>query len=109
MNWRGRTVEYSCDPAKGPLWKVFCIACGRFLRLTPDLYLGFAARPAGGWRKVLSINGLGLAANNPIFREVYDGNASRIPITVAGCPIPWQLARDKRKDTSGWALARDDK
>jgi len=33
----------------------------------PDLYLGFAARPAGDWRKVFSINGLGLAANNPIF------------------------------------------
>ena len=36
MNWRGRTVEYSCDPAKRPVGAVFRAGC-RFLRLMPDL------------------------------------------------------------------------
>jgi len=37
MNWRGRTVEYSSDPAKRPLVEVPCVDFSRYLRPLPDL------------------------------------------------------------------------
>ena len=40
MNWRGRTVEYSCDPAKRPLVEVSYADFGRCLSPLPDLLPG---------------------------------------------------------------------
>jgi hypothetical protein len=37
MNWRGRTVEYSSDPARHPLVEVPGNDSGRFLRPLPGL------------------------------------------------------------------------
>jgi hypothetical protein len=67
MNWRGRTVEYSCDPAKRPVGAVFR-AGGCFF--AADARFVGGRRYKTGWRHVegsVSFNGSGLAANNPIF------------------------------------------
>ena len=59
MNWRGRTVEYSGDPAKRPLVVVSVADFGRWP--LPDLL------PAAGSvnRKVLLIRRLGVGREQP--------------------------------------------
>ncbi len=61
MNWRGRTVEYSGDPAKRPLVEVSFAGFGRWLSPLPDLSPG-AASVKG---KVLLIRRLGVGRKQP--------------------------------------------
>ena len=67
MNWRGRTVEYSSDPASRPPVEVPCDDFGRCLRALPDLLPGEVL--ARG-RFCPFLNGWGLAANNPILQPL---------------------------------------
>ena len=61
MNWRGRTVEYSGDPAKRLLVEVPCVDFGECAAAAAR----FVAGCGKGWERFCSFDGLGLAAKQP--------------------------------------------
>ena len=69
MNWRGRTVEYSSDPAKSSAGRGFLRRLRSMrMRLLPDLLPGRGRSEGEG---SVPFNGLGLAANNPTSQPSY--------------------------------------
>jgi hypothetical protein len=80
MNWRGRTVEYSSDSAKHTLLEVPCADLGGECDCCPicsrvKFHCG---------KRFFSLNGWGLAVNNPIFLT-HRVRACSTESIVSGC------------------------
>ena len=61
MNWRGRTVEYSSDPANHPLVEVSCVDIRRWQKMLHDL-LPWAS---SAWERFCSLQRHGVGREQP--------------------------------------------